>query len=218
MKFENLRKATNTYFDQTAEKFRVDLDALNCSAAFDTWYYRDRMTPAAADIIKSADPAGKIPEAAKKKMIARFNRENEKNRKKYLSKLSAAEAAPDIKSARVNVDWKRSATWGHNPTAEITAERTRTAGRASGCGYDKESAAIASAANANPEIMRILYKHAENGGVFPYSVYIFAGLPYFDGGCGVSCFRNVFDVCGYAWEDIAHGKTYDVYRLEEKTQ
>lgn len=88
-----------------------------------------------------------------------------------------------------------------------------TEGRASGCGYDKESAAIATAINASPSIMRVLYEHAENGGNFPYSVYTYAGLPYFDGGCGVSCFRNVFGACGYRWEDGAHRKTFDVYTL-----
>ena len=216
MKFENLRNAVNKHFDETAGKYRADLDALTCGAALNSWYYRDRMTAAAFTMVKEADPAAMIPEAAKKKMLARFDRENEKDRARYLEKIAAAEAAPDVISAGINVEWKKSATWGYCPTAEIAAEKRRTWGHASGCGYDKESAAIASAANSNPEIMRILYKHAENGGAFPYSVHTWAGLPSFDGGCGVSCFYNVFDACGYTWEDIAHGKTYDVYRLEVK--
>lgn len=216
MKFENLRNATNAHFDGAAKKFRADLERITCGDALNSWYYVDRMTDAAHRMVKEADPAGQIPEAAQKKMCARFDRENEKQRAKYLEKIERAEAAPDIRAAHINVDWKRSATWGYNPTAEIIGEKRRTSGHASGCGYDKESAAIASAANANSEIMRILYKHAENGGEFPYSVYTFAGLPYFDGGCGVSCFYNVFDACGYTWVDVAHGKTYDVYRLEVK--
>lgn len=216
MEFTNLRNAVNAHYNGAAEKFSADLDGLTCGAALDSWYYRDRMTAAAFDAVKATDPAALLPELAKKKMLARFNRENEKDRARYLEKIERAEAAPDIVYAHINVDWKKSATWGSNPSAEIVAQNRRTAATASGCGYDKESAAIASAANANSEIMRILYKHAENGGTFPYSVHVWAGLPTFDGGCGVSCFRNVFDACGYTWIDVAHGKTYDVYRLEVK--
>lgn len=216
MQFTNLRNATNKHFDETAEKFRAELESVTCGHALDHWYWRDRMTAAAFTMVKEADPAGPIPEAAQKKIFARFIRENEKNRGKYLAKIAAAEAAPDITAAHIDVEWKKSAVWGYNPTAEITGQQRRTSGHASGCGYDKQSAAIASAANVNPEIMRILYKHAENGGVFPYSVNTWAGLPYFDGGCGVSCFYNVFDACGYSWVDVAHGKIYDVYRLEVK--
>lgn len=216
MEFVNLRNAANKHFNERAEKYRADLDALTVGDALRLAYYRERMTPAAFAMVKETDPAALIPEAAKKKMLARFDRENEKDRARYLEKIAAAEAAPDIVSARINIEWKKSATWGYNPTVEIAGEKRRTWGHASGCGYDKQSAAIASAANAHPEIMRILYKHAENGGEFPYSVNTWAGLPYFDGGCGVSCFYNVFDACGYVWEDVAHGKTYDVYRLEVK--
>lgn len=216
MQFINLKNAINAHHDTEAQKYRANLERLTCGAALESWYYRDRMTAAAFAEVTATDPAAALPENAKKKMLARFNRENEKDRTRYLEKLAAAEAAPDIHAAHIDVEWKRSATWGHNPTATISAEKRRTAATASGCGYCKESAAIASAANANPEIMRILYKHAENGGTFPYSVHIWAGLPSFDGGCGVSCFYNVFDACGYTWEDVAHGKTYDVYRLEVK--
>lgn len=67
--------------------------------------------------------------------------------------------------------------------------------------------------NANAAVLRILYTHAEKGGKFAYSVYTFAGLPYFDGGCGVSCFRNVFEGCGYEWRDLVHRKTFDSYMM-----
>lgn len=214
MEFINLRNAVNTHYNHEAEKFRANLERLTCGAALESWYYRDRMTAAAHAAVTAADPEELLPEAAKKKMLARFDRENEKDRARYLDKIARAEAAPDIRAAVIDVEWNNSATWGKCPNAEIRGERTVTSARASGCGYDKESAAIASAANANSEIMRILYKHAEQGGTFPYSVHTWAGLPSFDGGCGVSCFYNVFEACGYKWLDVAHGKNYDVYRLE----
>lgn len=214
--FINLTNKVNSHFDESAKKFRADLEGLTCGDALQSWYYRDRMTAAAFSLVKETDPAALLPEAAKKKMLCRFDRENEKQRAKHLEKIARAEAAPDTPRFDIYVNWTKNRTWGYNPTATINGDRGSTEGHASGCGYDKRSAAIASAANKNPEIMRILYKHAENGGAFPYSVNTWAGLPYFDGGCGVSCFGPVFDVCGYTWRFVAEGKTWDVYNLETK--
>lgn len=209
--FPNLTAAVNAHFDAAVKKFVAELDEITCGKVSDYWYWRERTTPAALKMIQETDPAKEIPKAAKKKMLSRFTRENEKERTKYLEKIACAEAAPDAELIMINMEWKRSATWGMNPTTEIRGERTRTTGTASGCGYDKASAATASAANVHPEILRILYKHAENGGKFPYSVYTYAGLPYFDGGCGMSCFYNVFEACGYRFKQTASAKTFDGY-------
>lgn len=214
--FPNLTKAINAHYDTAAEKFASDLLTVTAGYALDHAYYRDLMTPKAFDECKALDPAETLPETVRAKMTARFTRQNERNRAERLAKLTRAENAEPLENASISVEWKRSAMWGSNPTAVVIANydaNHATEGRASGCGYDKESAAIATAVNASPSIMRILYEHAENGGSFPYSVYTYAGLPYFDGGCGVSCFRNVFAACGYRWEDGAHRKTFDVYTL-----
>ena len=214
--FPNLTKAINAHYDTAAEKFASDLLTVTAGYALDHAYYRDLMTPKAFDECKALDPADTLPETVRAKMTARFTRQNERNRAERLAKLTRAENAEPLENASISVEWKRSAMWGSNPTAVVIANydaNHATEGRASGCGYDKESAAIATAVNASPSIMRVLYEHAENGGSFPYSVCTYAGLPYFDGGCGVSCFRNVFAACGWRWEDGAHRKTFDVYTL-----
>lgn len=218
MKFVNLAAAVNAYYDNARAKFSGELETLTAAAALDSWYYRDMMTPAALKAAQALDGAALLPDAVKVKMLARFNRGNEKDRAAKLEKLARAEYASLPRSVSVSVEWHKSAMWGYNPAAQVRAWNTVTTGTASGCGYDKESAAIASAMNNNPEIMRILYEHAEKGLPFAYSVHTFAGLPSFDGGCGVSCFRSVFDGCGYEWRDVAHGKAYDVYTLEPKTE
>lgn len=69
--------------------------------------------------------------------------------------------------------------------------------------------------NAHPAIMRALYKHAEAGQEFPYSVHIFAGLPAFDGGCGVSSLRAVFEALGYEWLQIDSSKNHDGYTIKK---
>lgn len=218
MKFVNLSAAVNAYYDNARAKFAGELETLTAAAALDSWYYRDMMTPAAFKAAQALDGAALLPDVVKQKMLSRFSRGNEKARAEKLEKLARAEAVALPRSVSVSVEWHKSYMWGYNPAAQVRAWNTVTTGTASGCGYDKESAAIAGAMNSNPEIMRILYEHAENGGSFPYSVHTFAGLPAFDGGCGVSCFRSVFDGCGYEWRDVAHGKSYDVYTLEPKQE
>lgn len=215
--FENLKKAVNEYYDAKEKEFANALDQnMSTGYALDHWYYRDRMTKAAYAIATKTDREALLPDACKAKMLARFRRENEKARAVKLEKIATVEQYNKPKYTTVSVEWKRSSVWGYNPTAEVRADKRVTTDKASGCGYDKESAAIAGAMNQNPEIMRILYEHAENGLSFPYSVNLFAGVPYFGGGCGVLCFKNVFEACGYDWRDVSHGKTYDCYSLEAK--
>lgn len=210
--FPNLTAAVNAHFDEAAEKFTANLSTITTGEALSRWYYRDRMTAAALRIAQETDPAEPLPAKVREKMVSRFTRENEHDRQKYLQQLENAANAPELEDLTVCVEWAKNRTWGANPTATVTvngSHRYETAGHASGCGYDKESAAIASAMNANAAVLRILYTHAERGGKFASSVYTFAGLPYFDGGCGVSCFRNVFEGCGYEWRDLVHRKTFD---------
>lgn len=214
--FPNLTAAVNAHFDENAAKFAANLETITTGEALAGWYYRNRMTPAALHMAQETDPAEPLPAKVREKMVSRFQRENESDRQKYLHKLERAANAPELRDLTVCVEWAKSRTWGANPTATVTANDSHhyeTTGHASGCGYDKESAAIASAMNANAAVLRILYTHAERGGKFAYSVYTFAGLPYFDGGCGVSCFRNVFEGCGYEWRDLVHRKTFDSYMM-----
>lgn len=216
--FENLKKAINSHYDNVEKEFSGNLEKMTVGAALDSWYYRGRMTAAALKVAQGMEKGERLPEVVKAKMQGRFHRENEKARAAKLEKLEAAEAYNLPSFASISVEWKKSSMWGYNPTAAVCAEKRRTEGKASGCGYDKGSAAIASACNVNPEIMRILYEHAEKGGKFPYSVHTFAGLPSFDGGCGVSCFGPVFDACGYTWRNVANGKLFDAFTIERKPE
>lgn len=216
--FENLKNAINQHYNNTEKEFSDNLEKMTVGAALDSWYYRGRMTAAALKVAQGMEKGERLPEVVKNKMIARFHRENEKTKAAKLGKLEAAAAYNLPSFVSVSVEWKKSSVWGYNPTAAVCAEKRRTEGKASGCGYDKGSAAIASALNVNPEIMRILYEYAEKGGKFPYSVHTFAGLPSFDGGCGISCFGPVFDVCGYTWRNVASGKLYDAFTIERKPE
>ena len=61
----------------------------------------------------------------------------------------------------INIEYKRNRMWGWNPTAMVTASldgvRTdTTTGTASGCGYDKLSAAVCEAFSENPLLQTLL--------------------------------------------------------------
>lgn len=217
MKFENIRAAMNAHYDQKITAAAADLDALTCKEALASWYYKQQMTPAALALIQAADPDELLPEAARSKMYARIRRDHEKSRAAALQKIESVEAAKEVMAGSVIVEWRKSNMWGWNPTAtlNINYERANTTGKAGGCGYDKLSAAMAEAFNKSPEVMRILYKHAEEGRAFPYSVHVHAGIPSFDGGCGASCFEKVFSECGYKFSWLEQGGKVDLFSIRK---
>jgi len=173
--------------------------------------------------------AGEIDiEAAQKSAIKRIEKDFSKRLAHTIEKIERAENAPELLSIDISVEWKKNRTWGNNPTAEVRAwtgkynAETGT-GTASGCGYDKESAAIAEALNSCPSVLSALYEVAEQMGARQeeYREKIGYGsgysiLPYFEGGVGVSCYYQIFDAMGYTMRHTASGKTFDVYTVSKK--
>lgn len=214
--YENIKKAIATHEEKTLADFRAELEKKTAGELVGSWYYRQYMTPKTFEAVKALAPDEYPAAGILEKIEAKKARVEAKNTAGRLAKVEAAENAHEIQTGHVEVEFIRSRTWGYNPHAAAYGATRRTEGSASGCGYDKESTAIASALNDNPDFMRILYDHAEKGLAFPYSVNVWAGVPYFDGGCGVSCFRNVFDACGYTWEQVVNGRNVTAYQITRK--
>ncbi len=136
-----------------------------------------------------------------------------------LKKLQFAELQ-EIDSLTINVIWKKSATWGMNPTAEafIYGLGTVSSGSITGCGYDKQSTAVANVLNQVPQFLQKLYElknkkvNISNSELFGYG----SGsglLPYFAGGVGVNCYPAIFEKIGYKFETVCSGKMFDCYRI-----
>lgn len=141
----------------------------------------------------------------------------EKTRAKYLQRLEAANNAEKLTYIRIDVNWHKSSTWGHNPTAEIwTTGGFYNSGRASGCGYDKESAAVDEALSSSPSLQRFLIENAakiKNA----YGLSTYAGLIQLNiSGKGVSELLRIFkSVKG--WEICEmHGRSFDGYKIYKK--
>lgn len=214
--YEKLKKATTDHEATRHQDFIKLLNAATASEILGSYYFRRYTTPAALNALKAADPAA-VPDAA---IIEKISRKHLAELKRYtaanLRKLEEAEATRAADRFIISVEFVRSKTYGHNPHATIEGTANRTHGKASGCGYDKESAAIAEALNANPEIMRALYDYAESDGGKLYGVNNFFGVPYFAGGCGVSCIRDIFAALGYKFEQITSNNTYNLYSIERR--
>lgn len=141
----------------------------------------------------------------------------EKTRAKYLAKLEAANNAEKLTNIRIDVNWHKSSTWGHNPTAEVwTSGGFYNTGRASGCGYDKESAAVDEALSGSPSLQRFLIENAakiKNA----YGLSTYAGLIQLNiSGKGMSELLRIFkSVKG--WEICEmHGRSFDGYKIYKK--
>lgn len=151
-------------------------------------------------------------------------------------KLRAAADAPGLAWCQIAVEWVKNSYWGNNPHATATANNSTTYGKASGCGYDKLSAAVADALNDNPAALKALYIVAEkalaegkqprrggnlSAGCVSWRDVLGYGsgysiLPYFEGGCGVSCIESIFTVCGYSFRYGAPSSRFDSCIIERK--
>jgi hypothetical protein len=157
---------------------------------------------------------------AEKYLFARIEKKQQKEIQEITDKVNRIFLAGEITKITISVEWKKSATWGTNPTAECRIHTSNgyefLTGKASGCGYDKESAAIASALNQSTAIIKMLFdadKKDPESKVYGYRSAKDGFFPHISGGVGVSCYRSVFALFGLNFECISYGKTYDSYLI-----
>ena len=219
--FKNLLQAKKNELNVQAAENIAELNTYkNTTEILDKWYFKNCMTKAAQR--KQWDTATLIDYVTK-----RINQENENKVKKAEHRLETiSKANRKVNSISISVEWTKSRTWGMCPKADIRVcfdDNTcdiYNSSRITGCGYDKESTAIAEALNQCNELLHALYSlkdaniNKQNRDLFGYgSGY---GInPYFEGGVGVSCYPAIFKSIGLKWEGISHGKTYDVYAVKK---
>lgn len=184
------------------------------------WQYND-LIPAS-----SKHRSWKSTKEIKQYLIRRKEKQIAANIEKQISRLNAIASAPDLGSGRISIKWKRSQMWGSNPTADVylwngESSENYSSGSIGGCGYDKESTAIAQALNQSNSVLKALYLKKEkkpkmtNRDLFGYGSG--SGLfPNIEGGVGVSCYPAIFAKIGYVFKGTAHGKTFDQYEISKK--
>jgi len=147
----------------------------------------------------------------------------EKKRAERLEFLERVANAPALLSVSVVTDWVKNRTWGHNPHAFATITTTegasRTEGRASGCGYDKYSAAVTSAICHNPSVLRVLCENLnklKKEGRYPHSCEVWdcCGMPTLcTNGSGIETLRGVFICIGFKYEENRQSRQTDFLRF-----
>lgn len=215
MKFNRIKEAIEQASAERIRKNNEYIDGLTAGKALSSWFAKEFLTTKTAEALKACDPSKPLAADISAKMKAKAARIENALMNKSLDKVAAAEAVELPDGVSISIEWKKSRTWNANPHATVYAAFTVTKGHASGCGYDKESAAIAAAFNDNPEVMAIIYTAVEAGVKPGYSVSDSVGLPFFDGGCGVECFYKVFKNCGYQFKKTADGRTFDGYSISK---
>ena len=165
-----------------------------------------------------------------KKEIAHIakNYKTERGLVSYLERTNASEEMEHNKPLpiyiEIDVEWKRSYTWGWCPRASMRWEDANggwhyieNAGHASGCGYDKHSAAVAKALNHFKNLRYAIrnkdFKKAPYG--ICKSEYTYC---YFEGGVGMSCYPRIMDWLGYEMKHVADSQTYDKWVIIKKSE
>lgn len=156
----------------------------------------------------------KITEIIKKKVL----KEKNKGLDEDLQKIESVEKAEVPQYINIRVEWRNCRTYGNlSAHANIIINGLSFTGYASGCGYDKESAAIADALNKSFSALKVLYTKKNNTFDETQSNRQLLGygvLPYFEGGVGAGCLLTLFKETGYQLITESHGKRFDCYNLK----
>lgn len=133
------------------------------------------------------------------------------NEKAWLDRIERADKGGKVTAIHISVDWKRSKTWGSNPTAEVwlnydSGERGggcnvyAKSASIGGAGYDKRSTAVSEAfSKLDDDAKAALDRLVFEGGEDVWKEYVFNQIPVPHlsfGGKGMSTFTGLFPPIG----------------------
>lgn len=161
------------------------------------------------------------------------NKEARKEARKQASDLARIEQEKNqkpVKTMTITIEWKKSRTWGANP--HLSAEIKHVDGTysridgitASGCGYCKGSTVLAELFNQTLKykLWQLSNEQIKGGhgsgdsGNAPYGINSYNPMHRsFAGGIGVNCYYKIAEYIGGKFEQVANGKTFDVYKYND---
>lgn len=222
----NLIKAVETQEKNRLTDFINAINELSSLEQLNTWQYNDLL------------PKGKKVDnfsfnALKGYLIMRKEKATYKEIERKVKKINTIANSGTLLSVKISIEWKRSQMWGSNPKAgcwatfinkdgqhDSTYVQSRSIG---GCGYDKQSTAVADCLNQINEVLKPLYLIKDANITDDNSNHRLLGygagyglLPSIEGGVGVSCYNSIFNKIGFEFKTIASGKTFDVYTITKK--
>lgn len=206
---------TKTYKDLLAEFSKIE----------DSW--KTSINDVSSPVFRNKATKRELEKGDREKCLSRMLKKVEKQKQEELNILEMiynSESA--ISEIVITVEWVKSRTWGMNPKANVTVYKDSEYGKSrigsresrfvSGCGYDKESTAIAEALNEFLPVRRLLCKAIDIDVSLPYGIANYSGIPHFSGGVGSDCFWRVFEVLGFSVNHVSGTKTTDVWVITKK--
>lgn len=216
---KKLIKALENEIFQRHEDFKNEVKELkSVKDAQDSWRMRDR-APKGKDLSKFE------LNDLKAYLIDRDLKRTQKELNKMLERMEVVNKAEDFKRIVINVEYKRSAMWGMNPRAEARVEMADgtcqhfESGSIGGCGYDKQSTAVANVMNQVNGLLKCMYIAREKDTkntlreVFGYGAG-YGILPRIEGGVGVNCYDTIMQKLGLSFKTLSSGKSFDVFVIE----
>lgn len=140
-----------------------------------------------------------------------------------LDDLRSVEEAGDFEDGTIVVDWEKS-NMGDQAQATFDYRYRDSNGnrcyrrvegpRTTGCGYDKQSTAVATALDRSPEFRKAMYDQMEDGRQFSVIQRNGAGTPpHFERGIGMSTYRYDLPKAGIELEQTIDHPKVDVYSI-----
>ena len=169
-----------------------------------------------ANLFKPYYYKGRFDSLSNKDKRAKIREYYAKEKESIKAELLTLYNLPRLETFRASVEWSKNPTWGFNPTARVWVNQggeNYGEGKASGCGYDKLSAAICYATN-NSNAKRIiigelLRSHCASGQPFPYGIYKSDRIFLHFDGCGISTLLQILKYCGLIYQEHIESKTSD---------
>lgn len=223
LKLNRLRKAI------TAENKKLQNDRLSqlneCKSieqALNNWQLNQYLTPTTKR--KKWNSLTELKQYLKGRILKAYAKSIESK----ITQFDAVLNSGDLIECTITIEWKKNRTWGSNPRAKaeykyIGADGLEYRGwvdgsSISGCGYDKQSTAVAEVLNGVNPLLKALYKKrnqdvtTKNRELFGYGSG-YGLLPRIEGGVGVSCYPDIFKTVGFKFETVAGGSNFDVYKI-----
>ena len=166
------------------------------------------------------------------KLVNKLLRQKTKLEKSINDKIFKEKNQKPIAEITINIEWKRSRTWGNCPRCEAKVHfkdgtwETSPTYAASGCGYDKESTVIANVFNdyLKYKLWNRIDTLTEKCKEVPYGIHsgkyktnfdINVEHCSFDGGIGTNCYYSISKFIGGKFENVASGKTFDAFKYTD---
>jgi len=161
-----------------------------------------------------------MKKSKEQKEADKLARQKAKQLQKEVAQIESEKNQKPVKSITITIEWKKSRTWGSNPNCEAavsfkdgTFEHSPIY-KCSGCGYDKKSTVIADVFNNYLKYKLYDPKLVKKSDP-PYGFYIKEGWKHYNGGVGTSCYHRISEFIGGKFENVASGKTFDVFQYTD---